>query len=167
MSPFTLRLSQHEELPLDRLGDHPSLVALYDVWRARRVGDALPPPLEIFDIPRPLLPYIMLVDLEREAGLLRIRLAGTEVCERHGGEMKGLTHADFFDAGDAATVYDDARRVAASGRPSLTRRVYMAINHRYWSYVRLRLPLSRAGLTVDSFLKAVEPASMREAARRG
>jgi hypothetical protein len=165
--PFLLRLSQHEELPLEQLAEYPNLSRLHDAWRAKFTGEVPPPPLEIYEIPRPLLPYLMLLELERETALLRIRLAGTEVCARHGGEMKGLTHADFFGPEDARTVYGDALRIAESRTPSLTRRAYVAINDRYWSYVRLMLPLSRGGQTADAFMKVVEPISMREAVRPG
>lgn len=105
----------------------------------------------------------MLLDLE-EAGLrarLRIRLAGTEVCAKHGREMKGLTTDDFFHAEDADAVVTAAQAVARSRQPSLARRSYITINDRMWSYVRLILPLSRDGKTVDSFFKAADPASMR------
>lgn len=69
--------SRHEELPLDRLAAHPHLRTLYETWRGKCAGERLPARFEIFEVPKPVLPYLMLVDLERAPDRLRIRLAGT------------------------------------------------------------------------------------------
>lgn len=152
-----LDLQNHEELPLDTLGDYPALANLHALWQ--RLSDAAPggvaQRIDPLDIPKMLLPYMMLLDLEGER--LRVRLAGTMVCEKHGGEMRGKTTDDFFQPADAAAVLQAARVVASTRRPSLARRSYVSIDGRPWSYVRLMLPLSRGGQDVDSMIKTLDP----------
>lgn len=162
-----LKTGEHRDLPLSDLAAYPLLSQATALWQAGiDTTGRLPARLDPLDLPRDLLPYVMLLDLE-EAGpraRLRIRLAGTEVCAKHGREMKGLTTDDFFHPDDADAVVTAAQGVARSRRPSLARRSYITINDRMWSYVRLILPLSRDGETVDSFFKAADPASMRSLA---
>ncbi len=159
-----LKTGEHRDLPISDLAAYPLLQQATTLWQASiDTSGSLPARLDPLELPRDLLPYVMLLDLE-EAGLrarLRIRLAGTEVCAKHGREMKGLTTDDFFHAEDADAVVTAAQAVARSRQPSLARRSYITINDRMWSYVRLILPLSRDGKTVDSFFKAADPASMR------
>lgn len=159
-----LKTGEHRDLPLSDLAAYPLLSQATALWQAGiDATGRLPVRLDPLELPRELLPYVMLLDLE-EAGLrarLRIRLAGTEVCAKHGREMKGLTTDDFFHPDDADAVVTAAQAVARSRQPSLARRSYITINDRMWSYVRLILPLSRDGETVDSFFKVADPASMR------
>lgn len=159
-----LKTGIHEELPLAALPDYPLLDAAVRLWRDESAAQGrLPARLDPLLLPRALLPYVMLLDLEQDGArpLLRIRLAGTEVCAKHGREMRGLTTDDFFHADDADAVVGAALAVAAGGEPSLARRSYITLRDSAWSYVRLILPLSRAGGTVDSFFKVADPASMR------
>lgn len=151
----------HEELPLERLADYPLLEACWRSWRDAGAGDAVPARVDPLDLPREALPTVLMLDLEREPapGLLRVRLAGTEVCERHGGELKGRTTHDFFAPEDARLVLEAALGVAERQTPSLARRSYVSLNGRSWRYVRLIMPLSRAGGAVDSFLKVADPGS--------
>lgn len=161
-----LKTGHHEDLSLESLADYPLLGAVARVWDDCFSAMArLPARLDPLDLPRGILPYVMLLDLEHGAGrpLLRIRLAGTEVCAKHGREMKGLTTDDFFQPDDADAVVAAALAVARTKRPSLARRSYITLHDRSWSYTRLILPLSRDGETVDSYFKVADPASMRGA----
>ncbi|MEX2628319.1 MAG: PAS domain-containing protein [Tistlia sp.] len=121
---------RHEELPLHALSDFPILEACHRTWRDSAVGDALPSRVDPLDLPREGLPTVMMLDLEPAPALLRVRLAGTEVCAKHGGELKGKTTDDFFEPEDAALVVEAALAVAQSQRPSLARRSYVSINGR-------------------------------------
>ncbi|WP_374466697.1 PAS domain-containing protein, partial [Ferrovibrio sp.] len=159
-----LKTGEHRDLPISDLVTYPLLRQATSLWQAEfDAAGRLPARLDPLTLPRDLLPYVMLLDLEQagQRACLRIRLAGTEVCAKHGREMKGLTTDDFFHADDADAVVTAALTVAATGQPSLARRSYITINDRVWSYVRLILPLSRDGETVDSFFKVADPASMR------
>ncbi|SMF62935.1 PAS domain-containing protein [Tistlia consotensis] len=163
MPPLTRwRASRHEELPLDRLAGFPLLEACYRVWLDASGGAALPKRLDPLDLPREALPTVMLLDLEGQPapGRLRVRLAGTEVCTKHGGELKGRATHDFFEAEDAAVVVGSALQVARSREPSLARRAYVSLNGRMWGYTRLIVPLSRGGEVVDSFFKVADPRTL-------
>lgn len=153
--------SAHEELPLAELAHYPSLQALYSVWKDKSRG-GLPAKLSPLDVPRSVLPYVMLLDLDPSGPRLRVRLAGTEVCLKHGSELKGKTTDDFFEAEDAGAVVEDAVRVAETGQPSLARRSYITLNDRLWSYTRIILPLSSDGERIDSFFKALAPESLSD-----
>lgn len=153
--------SAHTELPLAEIAGYPSLKALHAVWQEKS-RDGLPARLSPLDVPKSVLPFVMLLELERDGPRLRVRLAGTEVCQKHGGELKGKTTDDFFEAKDAQAVVADAVKVAETGRPSLARRSYITLNDRLWSYTRIILPLSSDGKTIDSFFKALAPESLTD-----
>lgn len=153
------RYSNHQELDLDRLQDLPTLKAVHDVW-AQTMPDRVPARIDPLSIPRQLLPYVMLLDLEEKPVRLRIRLAGTFVCERHGGELRGMTTDHFFQAHDAQAVIDSALEVARSKRPSLAYRESVTLSERFWRYTRLILPLSSDGKRVDGFFKVLDPDSL-------
>lgn len=164
MNRAWLKTGEHRDLPMSDLAAYPLLGQATVLWRTEfDAAGRLPTRLDPLTLPRDLLPYVMLLDLEQAGprARLRIRLAGTEVCAKHGREMKGLTTDDFFHADDADAVVTAALTVAATRQPSLARRSYITINDRVWSYVRLILPLSRDGETVDGFFKVADPASMR------
>lgn len=151
--------SRHQELPLDRVAEFPHLESVLAEWRRNCIGIFPPPRLSPAQVPKAALPYVMLLDLEDDARL-RVRLAGTYVCESYGRELKGRTTDDFFHEKDAAKVVDSALEVARTGVPSLARRTYITLNDRYWSYVRLIMPLSRSGDRIDGFFKLLEPGSL-------
>lgn len=150
--------TRQAELPLADIDGFPNLAAAQAVWE-RAAADRLPQRLDVVDLPRSLLPYVMLLDVED--GALRIRLAGTQVCALHGGELAGKTTDSFFTPDQAASVVDSARAVVTSGRPSLARRAYVSLDGRYWSYVRLLLPLAPRSSGVPSVFKAAEPNSLK------
>lgn len=153
--------SRHTDIDISESPNYPLLNEMIEHWKERsRAG--LPSRIEPFDIPRALMPYVMLLDLEDEPLRLRVRLAGTEVCAKHGGELKNKTTDDFFLPDDADTVIRAALQAAETRQPSLARRDYIGLDDRMWGYVRVILPLSSDGTRVDRFFKAVEPATLRE-----
>lgn len=160
--PWTSSL--YEELPLNQISDYPLLETCYRQWLETASPDRLPARLDPVELPRQVLPLVLLLDLERAPLALRIRLAGTAICERHGRELRGRTPADIFEAGDARLLTDVALSAAATRRPSLARRSYVMLDERQWNYTRLLLPLSRGGGAADSFFKVADPASMRRVA---
>lgn len=153
--------SRHTEMALSAVDEFPLLSQMHTHWQGASES-ALPNKIEPFDIPPRLMPYIMLLELEDSGPRLRVRLAGTEVCAKHGGELKGKTTDDFFLPDDASTVVEAALQSAKTRQPTLARREYIGLDDRIWGYVRLILPLSSDGVRVDRFFKAVEPSTLRE-----
>jgi len=171
MSPDLLRRwfpTVNQSLSIAAMADYPDLAALHRVWLGARdaAGTCWPARLDMLDIPTRLLPYVMILDLERDPRpLLRVRLAGTYVCDKYGRELKGHTTDDFFAPDDARHVVESALRSAETSEPDLARREYITLNGGLWRYVRLILPLSRNGECVDSFFKVLDPASLALIAR--
>ena len=151
--------TEHHELPLDQISDYTDLRCIYQLWAAKL--PELPSQLDPTELPPTALPYVMLLDLERNPDELRVRLAGTRVCEIYGSELRGETTRSFFDDTDAKQVLSAALSVAESRQPSLAYRCYVSLSDRMWSYTRLLLPLSRNGTDVDRFFKVVEPPSFQ------
>ncbi len=151
--------STHEELPLDELSAYADLQRVHDVWSGLTEKQGrFPAQLDPTTVPVALLPYMMLLEVEEDC--LRVRLAGTRVCEEHGGEMRGHTTDDFFKPEDGKKVLEAGLRVSETGAPSLARKSYIAISGRRWSYVRLILPLSSDGVKRDRLFKLLDPATL-------
>ncbi len=155
----------NQKLTVDDLTSSPNLAALVEVWRSAcetATGPLrIPAKLDPLDLPRALLPYVMLLDFEQNVRpVLRVRLAGTYVCEKYGRELRGHTTDDFFAPEDADHVVASALDVAMKRAPDVARREYISLNGGLWSYVRVILPMSRDGHKVDSFFKALDPVSL-------
>lgn len=151
-----LTILRNERLPLATIKSFPPLQAVLEAWE-RAAGQRLPPRLDPAEIPRKLLPLVLIYDLEEPAGLLRVRLAGTVACDRHGAELRGLTPADFFSHADAALVEEDLRTVLAEGRPALVFRECELGQERLWRYAQVALPLSSNGDKPDRILAVTDP----------
>lgn len=69
----------------------PLLQSLYDYWLSRRHGHVAPDRRDIdpLDMPRTLLPHLLLVELEGAAPRVRYRLIGTEISTRYGEDFTG------------------------------------------------------------------------------
>ncbi len=153
--------SVNQPLDLAAIEDYPVLSAVLQYWL--QVGEDRPPTrIDPLDLPPQAMPYLMLVDLKGSTDAV-IRLAGTAACEIHGRELKGTSVHEFFGERDARLVLADLQAVAASERPMLTRRSYVSINGKPWSYIRLLLPLRPDGCTVTRVLKVLEPSAFSAA----
>ena len=148
-------VSVNKPLDLAEIGAFPVLSGVLDTWK--RVGEGgTPTVVDALDLPPKALPYLMLVDLEGTQDAV-IRLAGTAACDIYGRELRGTSVHDFFGARDAGLVLDDLLSVAGNEAPMLTRRSYVSINGKPWSYIRLLLPIRPNGCSVTRILKALEP----------
>ncbi|WP_374366960.1 PAS domain-containing protein [Dongia sp.] len=171
MNSFAQSVRLHRDIPLTDIGQYPDLAMALQAWQVsddRRIPSRVDP----LNLPKALLPYVMLLDLEEEPGRiglpyrLRVRLAGTYVCDKYGSEMKGRTTDDFFAPQDASHVVEAALTVARLGLPSLAERHYVNLDDGIWSYVRLIAPLSRDGRRINSFFKVLDPATLRQDGRQ-
>ncbi len=157
---FAQSVRQHREIPMTEIGQFADLADALQAWQMNS-GGRVPRSVDPATLPKILLPYVMLLDLEERPNRLRVRLAGTFVCQKYGGELKGRTTDDFFAPSDAQQVVASALTVARLGIPSLAERTYVNLDGGLWSYVRLIAPLSRDGHKIDSFFKVLDPKSLR------
>lgn len=167
MSPcrFARSVHPHRDIPLANIMQYPDLARALQAWR-QCDGMRAPHSVDPLLLPRSLLPYVMLLDLEENPNRLRVRLAGTYVCEKYGAELRGMTTADFFSPQDERHVVDTALTVARFGIPSLAERHYVNLDGELWSYVRLIAPLSRKGQKIDSFFKVLDPSTLQNLDQR-
>ncbi len=134
--------------------DHPILGPLYAYWRGKRGGRAMPRRADIMpgEIPR-LLPHVQIV--ERVDGRYRYRLSGTAINEAYGREHTGK----FLDAvltpdrlKLAVETYD---HLYAAKCPLIARSTLITRENRRAIALRLMLPLSDDGVTVNKVLVGV------------
>ena len=134
----------------------PQLRALLDYWNGRR-GE-LPfmlcrdlHPREIVE----LLPLVFVLDVEDRPRRYRIRLMGTGIVKRFGGEFTGR-YMDELDFGAArARVLAEYDRVADRVAPHLAFSDYDQAGGRHFQAERLALPMSSDGARADRLLGAV------------
>ena len=158
------------EIPLAQVDGYPELAALLTVWRATMVGDMPPRRIDPLAIPRVLLPGAILADLEHDIGCrapvrLRIRLAGTMLCDFCGVEMKGRTFDDVMRPADAAAMTAIAALAAEQKRPFLIHRPGIRFRDVTVDYVALLLPLTGDDGRVSSLLEMPDPATVRRRRR--
>lgn len=142
-------------------------IALFDYWRRQTPSGRLPgrQHLDPIDMPRHLLPRVMLFDVERafDRVLFRVRLTGTKIVELLGCEPRGvlLHQRGLAEAGSLAATLDAATALAA---PVVYSAPFVpARGRRLWAR-RLGLPLARDGRTVDMVLGIY---ALRDAALAG
>lgn len=152
--------ARHTELSLDGIQEYPTLAAAYHAWMANKDagGDGRLDPTEI---PRKLLPTVMIVELAPDFSIGHVRLAGTFVCQIYRGELKGKTVDDFFKPDDAALVMGALRHCVESGAPSLAKRSYVSLEGDRWEYVRLLLPESGRESGPKRLFKAMEKSTLK------
>ena len=137
---------------------------LYDYWLSRGEGKTMPSRADInpADIPR-LLPFVSLVDIDRNLEQSRVRLAGTRLRDVFDREITGSC-LEELDLGESRDYWMAAyRHTALDGKPTqgIVRGPRVNKEHlvQYW----LRLPLAandgsgvRMVLGLDSFLSIIE-----------
>jgi hypothetical protein len=158
LKPETI-VSVNDSLDLSSIAEFPILSSVLETWQ-RLGGGKAPAGIDALDLPVKALPYLMLVDLKGDDDAV-IRLAGTAACDIYGRDLRGTSVHDFFGIRDAGLVLDDLHAVAETETPMLTRRFYVSINGKPWSYVRLLLPIRPEGGAATRILKVLEPSRFR------
>src|ERR1700722_17503408 len=94
----------------------PLLAALLDYWERQRGACAMPrrQDIDALDLPRPLLPFIELVERDAE-DRLRWRLVGTAIVDAMGKDMTGR-YLDVALAGSHRRFIERIHRTAMSAR---------------------------------------------------
>jgi len=127
-------------------------------WEEKRAGRAMPSraDLDPVDIPD-LLPFIILIDIVPPESRLRIRLAGTEVCNRFGMDYTGrfLDEIDFGDVREK--ILADYGHAARSSAPCFTaHRFRKSDRDFYYNIERGIFPLSSDGEKPDKLLAVLD-----------
>jgi hypothetical protein len=141
--------------------DYRMLGVLVDRWR-RCAGDQSMPSRADLDPARlgPVLGHIFLIDVDLEPLRFRIRLSGTKIEETFGYSEVGRYIDDpgvqFFERGNLA----DYKRTVFYKRPHFTCGQAWSVSDGRINFMRLLLPLSSDGNTVDMILGGIVP-SMR------
>lgn len=148
--------SNHVALPLDRIGEYPLLAECLRVWRRDAVG-RLPSTIDPLELPVAVIKGISLFRRDPASGDWQVWLAGSLLTEGHGREMRGTGLADGIPPDDLPVVRRDIERAMARGEPDLVRREFQDPNDRWWSFVRLLLPLSSDGTARDRYAMIIDP----------
>jgi hypothetical protein len=140
-----------ETTPLRAIApEHAELKSLFAYWLAKK-GDRRAPsradidPLEI----AALLPYVVLIDVERRPWRFRYRLVGTDFVQNVGDDLTGHYLDEFVRLERGQAILEDYIRVADWGAPVCAVWDYRRGDGRHVRYERLALPLSSDGRIVD------------------
>jgi hypothetical protein len=130
----------------------PRIRALHDYWKSK-CNDVVPPPrsaIEPAEI-RPLLPYLLLVDLDADPFRIVYRLVGTAVVRWHGEDFTGRAHEAVPSLADSG-IEDSYRRASASKVPVFGRTALYAGDRSWIGFDYAVFPLSDNGKTVNKCL---------------
>ncbi len=147
MAPFL----RERDLPMHMAEETPKLRAVLEWWRSYpslpRRQDVSP-----FALPTDVLPRVLLMDLEQPSRRLRIRLAGTAICEDQGWELSGCYVDAIYQPKDLEPIMRAVDACIDTREPHYAERQFMARDRRCTTYRRLLLPLSDDGLQVTGLL---------------
>jgi len=140
------------ELPLDDPDLDADLKFARDYWFSKRAARLAPAradidPAEI----APLLPRVMLVDVSTDPIDFRFRLAGTGLFRIHGAELTNKRALDLEPPAYGALIHRLYCEVLARRAP-LVHRLLIECETRRSAYMRIILPLSEDGETINRLL---------------
>lgn len=134
----------------------PALRSLFDYWNKKRGKQRfiLRSELEPGEI-TPLLPLVFILEVQREPRRYLIRLMGTEIATRLGGDYTGqyMDELDFGAAKKQVLVGYD--HVVDYAEPHLSFSEFTKSGRGRIQAERLALPMSTDGLTIDLILGSV------------
>jgi len=121
-----------------------------DYWDSKRAGRRMPArrdiePTEILE----LLPYVVLIDVERSPVDFRYRLMGTAVAARFGHDHTGARFTALPQHGPGAEVWTTATRILQEKRPIVSHIPYVGFNRWIQNYRDISMPLSEDNDTVN------------------
>lgn len=130
---------------------------VYGYWASKIVGGRLPSRASIdpVEIPR-LLPYVFLIDVERDPQRFRIRLAGTQVCTWAGRDATGMYTDDPAYGPQAPEITRQFAEVVSRRRALYSERPAARPDRSSMFFERVVLPLSADGVHVNMLFCAVD-----------
>ena len=114
-----------------------------DYWDGKRRGRRMPArrdiePTEILD----LLPFVVLIDVERGPLDFRYRLVGTAVAARFGHDRTGERFSALSRRDEGSEVWKTALRIVEEKRPIVSHVPYVGFNRWVQNYRDISMPLS-------------------------
>ena len=114
-----------------------------DYWDCKRDGRRMPArrdiePTEIME----LLPYVVLIDVERNPVDFRYRLMGTAVAARFGHDHTGARFSALPQQSPGTEVWNTATRILQEKRPIVSHVPYVGFNRWIQNYRDISMPLS-------------------------
>ena len=121
-----------------------------DYWDSKRAGRRMPArrdiePTEILD----LLPYVVLIDVEREPLDFRYRLVGTAVAARFGHDRTGERFSALLPPAEGGEVWKTAVRILEEKRPIVSHIPYVGFHRWVQNYRDISMPLSENNEVVN------------------
>jgi hypothetical protein len=139
------------QLPADAV--EPEFATLYDYWRGKCRGGRLPARRDIdpLDLPRSMLPNMLLLDVEHggAAPRFRVRLAGTGFVSLYGFEVTGRYFDELAPPTAIAPLMEALHAIVATREPRYLASPLTAPNKNFRWIKRFALPLAEDGDTVD------------------
>lgn len=125
----------------------PLLQSLYEYWLSRRHGREVPERRDIdpLDMPRTLLPHLLLVELEGAAPRVRYRLIGTEISTRYGEDFTGRYLDEVSGPYYRDLLQGIYRRMREQARPIYAEGLFHIGGNVIAKTCRLYLPLAQDG----------------------
>ncbi|WP_300302655.1 PAS domain-containing protein [Ferrovibrio sp.] len=125
----------------------PLLQSLYGYWCSRRHGRPVPERQDIdpLDMPRTLLPHLLLVELEGELPRIRYRLIGTGIRERYGEDFTGRYLDEVCGPHYRDLLQDIYGRMRDHARPIYLESLFRFAPDMIAKSCRLYLPLAQNG----------------------
>lgn len=128
-----------------------------DYWDSKRVGRRMPSrrdiePTEILE----LLPYVVLIDVERAPLDFRYRLVGTAVATRFGHDHTGARFSTLPQQAEGTTVWKTASRLLEEKRPIVSHTPFVGVSHWIQNYRDISMPLSEDNDTVNMIFAVLQ-----------
>jgi hypothetical protein len=109
----------------------PAVASLCKYWMERSAGRLVVPrgEVDVVEMPRLVLPHLLVVDLTREPTDIRYRLVGTRLAKDYGLDFTGLRLSDFAPPnGLREVIAETYRSVVEFQMPAVGHYGYPAIN---------------------------------------
>lgn len=115
---------------------------LLDVWRSRKPAEGLPRKADIqpYDFPA-LLPYVLIVDIERDPLRFVYRLSGTRADTIHGTTLRGVYIDTLNPPSFRENLLADMTRMVEDHQPQFVSQTFTNVEGNVRDMRVLRLPL--------------------------
>ena len=132
----------------------PALRDMAAYWEKTRGGKPMPSPVDFTPahLPRQLLPYLTIAEIQEDPLDFRFRLIGTGVVEMAGVDRTNMLGSELYDEGTFREALDIVRALKAKPRPIAFQGAMTWLDRGYRRFHTLDLPLSFDGAELDRIL---------------